>query len=148
VRIAERVKRSPLSTVVLAKNDPIVVTCLMLRRLKAYTEARKIPMMVVMLYAGHGQLSEIDKPIEKSRSVAVADCAVKNGIETVDLWQPLVSLASSDPKTYYGLYHRERWYHGLWGHLTAAGNRFVAREIAQRMRAMGWIRSKAGGPQN
>jgi hypothetical protein len=111
----------------------------MLRRLKSRTDERRIPMIVLLLYGGSDQLAQTDRAAERPRPLAVSNCAVEAGIETVDLWEPLVALAKTDPKAYYDLYFHVGLRRELWGHMTKRGNAFVARQLAARMQSRGLI---------
>jgi hypothetical protein len=111
---------------------------MLLKRLKAFTDARDIPMLVFMLHGGSDRILQIDSAVEKPHPLAVANCAVEAGIETLDLWEPTLALARSDPQAYYGLYSHVGARRELWGHFTPSGNAFAAAQIAQRMRSMGW----------
>ncbi len=120
-----------------AGNDPIAVSCALLERIKQATDASSIPLYVVMLYTGSDRLVAIDPTIEKARPLAISACSRRMGLATIDLLADLVALAKHDPATYRGLYHRHGPRQDLYGHMTAAGNAFVARKIAARMTADG-----------
>ena len=120
-----------------ADNDPIAVSCALLERLKQATDARGIPLYVVMLYSGSDRVAVMDPTVEKVRPLAVSACSRRMGLATIDLLAELVALARHDPATYRGLYHRAGPRQDLYGHMTAAGNAFVARKIAARMTADG-----------
>ena len=127
--------RTPLY--VLAENDPVAVTCAMLSDLRRFTEARRLPVLIVMLYAGHDRTPTMDKNKEKARPAGVEACASDLGLAVVDLWDTLVALAAHDFATYRSLYFR----HGSdYGHMTRAGNRLVAEQIAN------WVRTAEHGP--
>jgi hypothetical protein len=123
---------------VVANNDPIAVTCALLDRLRHATSTRGIPLYVVMLYAGSDRVAIMDPAIEKVRPVAVSACSRRMGIATIDLVADLVALARRDPATYRGLYTLAGPNKDLHGHMTDAGNAFVARAIAARMTADGF----------
>jgi lysophospholipase L1-like esterase len=116
-----------------ADNDPIAVSCAMLERLKQATDARGIPLYVVMLYAGSDRIAVMDPAVEKARPLAVSACSRRMGLATIDLLDDLVAFARHDPATYRGLYTRLGPNKDVYGHMTAAGNAFVARAIAARM---------------
>ena len=121
-----------------ADNDPVKVTCALLDRIKQATDARGIPLYVVMLYAGSDRVAIMDPEIEKVRPLAVSACSRGMGVATIDLVADLVALAKNDPATYRGLYHRAGPNKDLYGHMTDAGNAFVARAIVARMTADGF----------
>lgn len=121
-----------------ADNDPIAVSCALLERLKQATDARGIPLYVVMLYAGSDRVAIMDPASEKVRPLAVSACSRHMGIATIDLLAGLVALAKHDPAIYRGLYHRAGPRQDGYGHMTDDGNAFVARAIAARMTADGF----------
>ena len=121
-----------------ADNDPIAVSCALLERLKQATDARGIPLYVVMLYSGHERVPIMDPTIEKARPLAVSACSRRMGVATIDLLDELVALARNDPATYRGLYTRLGPNKDVYGHMTDEGNAFVARAIAARMTADGF----------
>jgi hypothetical protein len=118
---------------VAADNDPIAVTCAMLERLKQTVDAASIPLYVVMLYGGSDRLADMNVSVEKARPIAVRACANRMAIPTIDLLDSLISLAKSDMTTYRAYYHRSGPLGDGFGHLTADGNAFVARQIEDRL---------------
>ncbi len=56
------------------------------------------------------------------RARDLLDCAKSNGLEVLDLYEPLLKIYQSDPDIYNSYFDR---------HMTAAGNRFVAEQIAR-----------------
>jgi len=115
------------------KNDTVAVTCALLERLKRSADATRVPVYVVMLYAGLDRMATMDTAAEKPAPIAVSACAVRLGIATIDLMRELVDLARSDPATYRSLYHSYEQRPDVYGHMTAAGNALVAQRIAARM---------------
>src|SRR6185503_11799680 len=118
---------------VAADNDPVAVSCALLERLKQATDARGIPLYVVMLYSGSDRVAVMDPAIEKVRPLAVSDCSRRKEVATIDLLPELVALAKRDPAAYRGLYHRAGPRQDLYGHMTVAGNAFVAQQLAAHM---------------
>jgi hypothetical protein len=116
-----------------AKNDAVAVTCALLERLKRSTDAARVPVYVVMIHGGLDRMGTMDVATEKPAPIAVSACAARLGIATIDLMHDLVDLARNDPAAYRGLYHRYEGRPGVYGHLTVAGNAFVAERIAARM---------------
>jgi hypothetical protein len=51
----------------------------------------------------------------------------------------LLRLMREEPALYRTLYHRYGPRQDGWGHMTAAGNAFIAQQIAQRLAARGWL---------
>jgi hypothetical protein len=121
-----------------ADNDPVAVSCALLERLKQATDARGIPLYVVMLYGGHERVPIMDAKTEKARPVAVSACSRRLGLSTIDLLDELVALSRNDPAAYRGLYTRLGPNKDLYGHMTDDGNALVARAIAARMTADGF----------
>ena len=72
----------------------------------------------------------------RPRPAGVAGCARAAGVEVLDLWQPLVTMARDAPADFRGLYFHPGPQQQWWGHMTPAGNAFVAQQIAERMRSM------------
>jgi lysophospholipase L1-like esterase len=72
-------------------------------------------------------------------AAAVVACARGADIEALDLWDELVRLMREEPALYRALYHRYGPRQDGWGHMTAAGNAFIAQQIAQRLAARGWL---------
>lgn len=116
-----------------ARNDPVAVTCALLDRLKRSTDTAGIPLYVVMLYSGIDRMGTMNTAVEKPAPIAVGACSARLGIATVDLMRDLVDLARNDPATYRGLYRAYPQQPGVYGHMTPAGNAFVAQKIAARM---------------
>jgi hypothetical protein len=115
---------------VLADNDPVAVSCALLARLKQTTDARGIPLYVVMLFTGSERITTMDIRIEKSRPLAVIACARRLGITAIDLLPELIALARRDMSAYRSLYHLIGPHRDIYGHMTAAGNAFIAHELA------------------
>lgn len=117
-----------------ADNDPIAVSCALLARLKRTTDARGIPLYVVMLYAGQNRIAALDPAVEKPRPQAVAVCSRGLGITTIDLLPELIALARRDLSAYSSLYQHIGPRRELYGHMSAAGNAFVANALAVHLR--------------
>jgi hypothetical protein len=123
---------------VVVDNDPVAVTCGLLRRMKQTTDTKGLPLYVVMLYAGSDRLATtMNVPSEKARPISVSACAKQLGIATIDLLPDLVELAKREMASYRALYHLHGPREDIYGHMTVAGNAFVAQAIARRMTADG-----------
>jgi hypothetical protein len=121
-----------------ASNDPVAVSCALLRRLQRTAEAEHIRLLVLMIYTGSDDVGTMDRATWKQRPAAVATCARDADIETLDLWDELVRLMREEPAVYRDLYHRYGPREDGWGHMTGAGNAFIARQIAERLEGRGW----------
>jgi lysophospholipase L1-like esterase len=122
-----------------ANNDPVAVSCALLRRLQRTAEAEHIRLLVLMIYGGIDDISILERSFQRQQAVAVAGCARAANIETLDLWEELARLSREEPSRYRDLYHRYGPRQDGWGHMTAAGNALIARQIAQRLAARGWL---------
>jgi len=89
-----------------ANNDPVALSCALLRRLQRTTEAQHIRLLVLMIYGGIDDISILERSFERQQAVAVADCARAANIETLDLWDEVARLSREQPGVYRGLYHR------------------------------------------
>jgi hypothetical protein len=114
-------------------NDPVAASCALLARLKQATDARGIPLYAVMLFGGTESITAMDARIVKSRPLAVIACARERGIATIDLLPELVALARRDMAAYRSLYDLVGPHRDIYGHMTAAGNAFVAHQLAAHM---------------
>jgi lysophospholipase L1-like esterase len=122
-----------------ANNDAVAVSCALLRRLQRTAEAEHIHLLVLMIYGGIDDMSMLERSTQRQQ--AVVSCARAANIETLDLWDELVRLMREEPALYRDLYHRYGPRQDGWGHMTAAGNAFIAQQIAQRLAARGWLQS-------
>jgi urease accessory protein UreF len=122
-----------------ANNDPVAVTCALLHRLRRTAEAEHVGLLVLMIYGGIDNINILERSTQRQEAVAVATCARNAGIETLDLWDELARLAREESAHYRALYHRLGPRQDGWGHMTAAGNAFIARQIADRLAARGWL---------
>jgi lysophospholipase L1-like esterase len=120
-------------------NDPVAVTCALLRRLNRETEAEHIHLLVFMIYPGNVDEKTLARAAKREYAVPVTACARDAGIETLDLWDELLRVMRDDPTRYRGLYLRYGPRQDGWGHMSAAGNAFIAQQIAQRLAARGWL---------
>jgi len=117
---------------VYADNDPEAVTCALLKRLKAQTDRNGIDLLLLLQYGGADHL-----PVsrQKEKTEAPARCAREAGIEVLDLWQPLLEVHAKGRnklKTLYVMHNERR----IYGHMSGAGNSFVARQLAGKLTAM------------
>jgi lysophospholipase L1-like esterase len=117
----------------------VAVTCALLRRLNRETEAEHIRLLVFMIYPGNVDEKTLARAAKREIAVPVATCARDAGIETLDLWDELLRVMREDFTRYRGLYLRYGPHQDGWGHMSAAGNAFIAQQIAQRLAARDWL---------
>jgi len=70
-------------------------------------------------------------------ALTVLKCANVDGIETVDTWEPLNSVLNErgiDALSTLYVMHGDKANYGNWGHMSSAGNDFVAQLLAERLR--------------
>ena len=113
-----------------ADNDPVEVTCALLRRLKARTDDESIPVMLLMQ---HHAMLLFDTKSSTPDAQRVAACAQAAGIRVVDQFAPLQSIIMDNPYRIAEFY--AGWDRGaIYGHLTAKGNEHAARLVANALR--------------
>jgi hypothetical protein len=122
-----------------ANNDPVAVSCALLRRLQRTADVEHIRLLVLMIYGGIDDIGILERSFQRQQAVAVVSCARAAAIETLDLWDELARLSREEPGLYRDLYHRYGPRQDGWGHMTATGNAFIARQIAQRLETRGWL---------
>jgi hypothetical protein len=94
------------------------VTCLLMERLAELGREQQLQVLVV---AQQHRLDHFDSHM----SDRVLACARSSGLATLSLYPPLQKQAKSAPERYASFY---------FGHMTEAGNRFVAERIAERIK--------------
>ena len=109
-----------------AENDPIAVTCALLRRLQGELKTRGTPFLFVMQYGG------MVMPSKPDDAVSVVACAREAGIDTLDLWDDLAAVHDRSFDEYVRLWVSFDG-RGAFGHMSAAGNRFVTDRIAAKL---------------
>lgn len=111
-----------------AEGAGVEISCLLLDRLKTLTHRRGIQLVLLMEY-GWNEFEQAEPP---APSKHVLDWARAAGIETVDAWARMKRLFEEDRKAFLDLYvHRSD---GKIGHMSEAGNRLVATEVARVLR--------------
>src|SRR5207248_1572341 len=83
-----------------ANNDPVAVTCALLRRLNRTTQGEQIRLMVFMIYPGNDNERALARAAKREYAAAVAACAHGADIETLDLWDELLRLMREEPALY------------------------------------------------
>jgi hypothetical protein len=108
------------------KNDPVDVSCRLLRDLDAYTQARNIPMVLMF----QKLLNSIFNREEKAQTQELMDCLKNTKISIFDSHDFLKSIADKNRVEY----------NSLWaGHMTAKGNKITAEELAAHLRKNGFL---------
>jgi hypothetical protein len=112
--------------------SPGVVTCLLLQRLKRATDARNVQLLL-MIQWGANELGAKDyvRPADVSD---VINCAREAGIRTVDTWDALRDVLAGGDDKFQELYVKHDTASYRYGHMTPAGNRFVAKLLAEALR--------------
>jgi len=122
-----------------ADNDPALVSCLLLKRLRAETAVAGVRLLFVLQYGGNEVVQWAKQPDD---ALTVLKCADDDGIETVDTWEPLKSVLNEhgiDALSALYVMHGDKAHYGNWGHMSSAGNDFVAQLLAERLRRRsGW----------
>lgn len=124
--------RSINTSYVRADNDPEAVSCALLKRLKTQTDEKGIDLLFVLQYGGGDHLPSTR---QKDKTEAVERCARDAGLEVLDLWQSLLDVhakGSAALKKLYVMHDENR----VYGHMSGEGNSFVARLIADTLKAM------------
>ena len=106
------------------ETDPVLVTCILLERLKARSESSGIRMLLFMQY-NEFQILATHQPTEDARRVA--NCAEAAGIEVVDQFAALRAIVDANPDNFHRYYFR---HHQGFGHMTDKGNRHAAKLLA------------------
>lgn len=103
-------------------NDPVEVSCLLLKRFAEKARARDIRLIHLMQYGG-GLISTMDEPNVEAR--AVMQCAHSAGYQVVDEFSALRKVYEENPeelKDYYVMADEGR----VYGHMSSQGNQLVA----------------------
>lgn len=121
-------------------NDPIAVSCALLKRLQSELASQGIDFLFVMQYGGSLH------PVKPTREAsAVVACARTMGIDTLDLWDVLK--AAHDRHSFAE--YRKLWasFDGNYsfGHMSGLGNRLVAEQIAAVLDRRHFRAATAGG---
>jgi hypothetical protein len=110
-----------------AGNDPEAVSCALLHRLKQKLAPHGPDLLLVLQYAGARSASKPSKP----RSLAA--CAREIDVDTIDLWDDLVSLRDRSFEEYGRLYNPGDG--RTFQHMSPEGNLYVAERVAAKLRA-------------
>lgn len=118
-------------------NDPTEVSCLLLKRIKALTDRRHMTLLFVMQWGARTIANWRTRP---AFIATILQCASQYGVQTLDTWGPLRAVHASDPSRFKSLYL------GIDGHMSPAGNEFIADLIAARIRADASAADGKAGP--
>jgi hypothetical protein len=111
------------------QTDIVAVTCRLLERLKAKSDAAQIPLYLVLQYGAN-----LVVPLEEAPGYVqrVLVCARQADIPTVDTWAALHAIRQRDAlETVYNRDPATK----QWGHMSPDGNAMVARMIIDAFRA-------------
>jgi GDSL-like Lipase/Acylhydrolase family len=111
--------------------DPVMVSCLLLERLKRATDARGITLLLMMQWGGN-EVSD-QAFVRWPYSDDVLRCAKAAGIRIVDTWGPLRAVFAGGEDKLKELYVRHTGAYA-YGHMSPAGNQFVAELLAKALR--------------
>jgi hypothetical protein len=111
---------------VAANNDPVAVSCALLKRLQAELASQRIDLLLVMQYAG-----SVD-PVKPLQAVGVLACAHRLGIDALDLWDNLKAVHDRSFTDYLKLWASYDG-HKTFGHMSPAGNRLIAEWVAAKL---------------
>jgi len=119
--------RSGEEVFVQVDNDPVGVTCALLRRLKAKTDAEGV---IALLFLQHGWHMIVERTEPSDNAKRVSDCARAAGFKVIDQFSPLRDMAVTDLAGFTSLYAREG---NGYGHLNAKGNRHAAELLVRAL---------------
>ncbi len=97
------------------------VSCLLTKRLRTLAVKTDARIVIVAQYGRGIVFDDQESSEDRVRVRDLLGCAKSNDLEILDLYHPLLRIYQSDLDLYNSYYE---------GHMTAAGNRFVAEQIA------------------
>jgi hypothetical protein len=106
------------------QNDPVEIACLLLERIKRETDRRGIASLFVMQWGSWLALMRKRPPA----AAEVLDCARQHGLPVLDTWDALAAVHASEPERFKSLFLARG------GHMSAAGNEFIAKLVAAALR--------------
>jgi lysophospholipase L1-like esterase len=121
-----------------ANGDSIKGACYMLQYLKEVLAPQKIPAMIVLQYGGATFAEKRSRPVEVQ---ALLSCARDLDVPVMDEYDHLAGLARTslpDLKRYYIMAAAK-----VYGHMSPAGNAFIASLVAEKLRALVDLRTVA-----
>jgi hypothetical protein len=111
--------------------DPVVVTCLLLERLKRATDARNVTLLLMLQWGGN-EISD-QAFVRWPYADDVLQCARAAAIRTVDTWHALKAVSAHGEDKLKELYVMHAGPYP-YGHMSPAGNQFVAELLAKALR--------------
>jgi hypothetical protein len=108
------------------ENDPVGVTCALVERLKTRADAGGVRMLVLLQYA---RASVAEKAEPDAGFKRIAACTTSLGIDVVDQFEGLRSLAAADPGGLGDLYLEA----SDFGQMSPSGNRHTAEQLARAL---------------
>jgi hypothetical protein len=120
-------------------NDPVAVSCALLKRVQSELTAKGIGFLLVMQYGG--SVSPVKRP---EKSSAVVACAQAAGIDTLDLWDDLKAAHDNRPFADYVKLWASYDGNYSFGHMSPLGNRLVAERIAAALESKRSRAAQAG----
>jgi hypothetical protein len=113
-----------------APTDPNEVSCLLIHRLKRETDARRIRLIFLLQWSGNEISQWRSRPFHATH---ILECAHDAGIQTVDSWSPLKQVFARGEQKLKELsvMHQNGTLHG---HMSGAGNYFIADLLARAVR--------------
>jgi len=118
--------------------DTTQISCLLLERLKAKTDAARVPLYFLLQYGG-AHVARLPEEPRQGRQVMA--CAAAAGIRAIDTWAPLRALFERDPQALRQLYVMSP--SDEYGHMSKAGNDLIAALLVEVLR--GGSAHAAGG---
>lgn len=112
--------------------DPVLVTCLLLERLQRAAETQGSRVVLMMQWLGNYFPRWRAK--RSDHAVAVLNCASAAGIATFDAWEALKAVAAQGEDKLKALYNMHQG-GNTYGHMSPAGNQFIAELLARTLRA-------------
>ena len=111
---------------ILPTETAISSSCLLIERLARLGLASKTKVVVGFVYGG----SEVAAKDIPSFVPPVISCARQTGLEVVDVWGSLIKLPPDELKKLYVMHPT---LDNIWGHLSSAGNQYVANALCRRL---------------
>ena len=110
--------------------DSVKLSCLLLKRMQEFTQARKIRYLVLLQFNGVHLLSNA----EPEHALTVVKCARDAGIDIIDTWKPLKALEAEQGLDAIRKLHVMHDDGRTYGHFSSAGNDWIAGLLEERLR--------------
>jgi len=102
-----------------SNEDGVVISCLLMERLAALRDTRKLRIIVLMLYGA----AEVEQKPAPWFATSVIGCARQDGLETLDTYPAYRAVLERDRAAFVELWIDEG---GVLGHFTPKGHAFIA----------------------